>query len=60
MILRHLNSESFKAECKGFTAIAETMIIYGIFFLLLLGLVLSSPVLAGAETGRFAEAFVSP
>lgn len=60
MILRYLNSNSFKAERKGLTAIAKTMIIYGSFFLLLLGLASSSPVLAGMETGGFAEALVSP
>ncbi|MCK9441350.1 MAG: rhodanese-like domain-containing protein, partial [Methanothrix sp.] len=53
MTLRHI-------ECKGFSAIAKSMLIYGIISVLLFGLVLSSPVLAGTETGRFAKALVSP
>jgi thiosulfate/3-mercaptopyruvate sulfurtransferase len=39
---------------------AKTMIICGIISILLYGLVLSSPVLAGTETGRFAKELVSP
>ncbi|MFA6372494.1 MAG: rhodanese-like domain-containing protein, partial [Methanothrix sp.] len=52
MTLRHI-------ECKGFSAIAKSMLIYGTISVLLFGLVLSSPVLAGTETGRFAKALVS-
>ena len=44
---------------KGFT-IAKTVLIYGIISVLLYGLVLSVPVLAGTETSRFAKALVSP
>ena len=60
MTLRHLVSDSCKAERKGFSAIAKTMLIYGIISILLYGLVLSSPVLAGTETDSFAKALVSP
>lgn len=59
MILRHINSDSCRAERKGFCT-AKTMIIYGIISILLHGLILSSPVLAGTETGEFAESLVSP
>ncbi len=44
---------------RGFT-IAKTVLIYGIISILLYGLVLSMPVLAGTETSRFAKALVSP
>ncbi len=53
MILRHIVSDFCGAEGKGFSAIAKTMIIYGIISILLHGLVLSAPVLAGTETGEF-------
>ena len=59
MTLRHLVSDPCIEERKGFS-IAKTMIIYGIISILLYGLVLTSPVLAGTETGRFAKALVSP
>ncbi|MCX6678006.1 MAG: rhodanese-like domain-containing protein [Methanothrix sp.] len=60
MTLRHIVSDFSRAERKGFSVSAKTMIVYGIISILLHGLVLSSPVLAGTETGRFAEAFISP
>ena len=53
------NSDTSTGERKGFS-IAKTMLIYGIISILLYGLVLSAPVLAGTETGRFAKALVSP
>jgi hypothetical protein len=53
MILQRINSDSCIAERKGFSAIAKTMIIYGIISILLHGLVLSAPVLAGTENGEF-------
>ena len=53
MILRHIISDSCGAERKGFSAIAKTMIVYGIISILLHGLVFSAPVLAGTETGEF-------
>ncbi len=59
MTLRHLVSGPCIEERTGFS-IAKTMIIYGIISILLYGLVLSSPVLAGTETGRFAKVLVSP
>jgi thiosulfate/3-mercaptopyruvate sulfurtransferase len=40
-------------ERNRFSAIAKTMLIYGIISILLHGLVLSSPVLAGTENGEF-------
>ena len=43
MILQRINSDSCIAEHKGFSAIAKTMIIYGIISILLHGLVLSAP-----------------
>ncbi len=48
-----IKSDSCRAERKGFSAIAKTMLIYGIICILLHGLVLSAPVLAGTETGEF-------
>ena len=54
------NLDPGTGEHKGFSAIAKTMIIYGIISILLFGLFLSAPVLAGTETGLFAEALVSP
>jgi thiosulfate/3-mercaptopyruvate sulfurtransferase len=59
MTLRHLVSDPCIEERTGFS-IAKTMIIYGIISILLYGLVLTSPVLAGTETGRFAKELVSP
>jgi thiosulfate/3-mercaptopyruvate sulfurtransferase len=53
------NSDTSTGERKGFS-IAKTMLIYGIISIILYGLVLSAPVLAGTETGRFAKALVSP
>ena len=53
MMLQRIISDSCKAGPKGFSAIAKTMLIYGIISILLHGLVLSSPVLAGTETGEF-------
>ncbi|MEI8003161.1 MAG: rhodanese-like domain-containing protein [Methanothrix sp.] len=47
-------------ERKGFSAIAKTMIVYGIISSLLYGLFLSAPVLAATETDGFAGALVSP
>ncbi|MHB8119345.1 MAG: sulfurtransferase [Methanothrix sp.] len=54
------NSDPCIGERKGFSAIAKRMLIYGIISILLHGLVLSSPVLAGTETDRFAKVLVSP
>ena len=48
-----IKSDSCRAERKGFSAIAKTMLIYGIISILLHGLVLSAPVFAGTETGEF-------
>ncbi len=48
-----IKSDSYRAERKGFSAIAKTMLIYGIISILLHGLVLAAPVLAGTETGEF-------
>ncbi len=48
-----IKSDSCRAGHKGFSAIAKTMLIYGIISILLHGLVLSAPVLAGTETGEF-------
>ena len=48
-----IKSDSCKAERKGFSATAKSMLIYGIISILLHGLVLSAPVLAGTETGEF-------
>ncbi len=48
-----IKSDSCKAERKGFSAIAKSMLIYGIISILLHGLVLSAPALAGTETGEF-------
>ncbi len=48
-----IESDSCRAERKGFSAIAKTMLIYGIISILLHGLVLGTPVLAGTETGEF-------
>jgi thiosulfate/3-mercaptopyruvate sulfurtransferase len=59
MTLRHLVSNPCIEARKGFS-IAKTMIIYVIISILLYGLVLSSPVLAGTDTGRFAKVLVSP
>ncbi|MEI6104077.1 MAG: rhodanese-like domain-containing protein [Methanothrix sp.] len=53
------NSDPIKGERNGFS-VAKTMIIYVIISILLYGLVLTSPVLAGTETGRFAKVLVSP
>jgi thiosulfate/3-mercaptopyruvate sulfurtransferase len=53
MMLQRIKPDPYKAERKGFLAIAKTMLIYGIISLLLHGLVLSSPVQAGTETGEF-------
>ncbi len=53
------NSDPSTVERKRF-CIAKTMIIYGIISILLYGLVLVSPVLAGTDTGNFARALVSP
>ncbi len=53
MILRYIISDSCKADGRGFSAVAKTMIIYGIVSILLHSLVLSAPVLAGTETGEF-------
>jgi len=53
------NSDTSTGERKGIS-IAKTMLIYGIISIILYGLVLSAPVLAGTETGRFAKALVSP
>ena len=53
------NSYPCTSGRKGFT-IAKTVLIYGIISILLYGLVLSVPVLAGTETSRFAKALVSP
>jgi thiosulfate/3-mercaptopyruvate sulfurtransferase len=41
------------AQRKRFSAIAKTMLIYGVISILMHGLVLSSPVLAGTEDGEF-------
>jgi thiosulfate/3-mercaptopyruvate sulfurtransferase len=46
-------SDSCRAKRKGFSAKAKTMLIYGIISILLHGLVLSAPALAGTETGEF-------
>ena len=46
-------SDCCRAERKGFSAVAKTMLIYGIIFILLHGLVLSAPAFAGTETGEF-------
>jgi len=54
------NSDPSTGERKGFSAKAKTVLIYGIISLFLYGLFLSAPVLAGTETGLFAEALVSP
>jgi thiosulfate/3-mercaptopyruvate sulfurtransferase len=48
-----IKSDSCKAERKGFSAIVKSMLIYGIVSILLHGLVLSTPALAGTETGEF-------
>ncbi|NTV28414.1 MAG: sulfurtransferase, partial [Methanothrix sp.] len=48
-----IRSDLCRAERKGFSAIAQSMLIYGIISILLHGLVLSAPVLAGTETGEF-------
>ena len=48
-----LRSDSCRAERKGFSAIAKTMLIYGIISILLHGLVLVAPALGGTETGEF-------
>ena len=48
-----IKSDSCRAERKGFSAIAKTMLIYGIISILLHGLVLAAPALAGTETGEF-------
>ena len=53
MILRQIVSDSCRDEGKGLSAIAKTMIVYGILFILLHGLVFSAPVFAGTETGEF-------
>ena len=53
------NSDTSTGQRKGFS-IAKTVLIYGIISILLYGLVLSVPVLAGTETGRFAKVLVSP
>ena len=53
MILLHNISDSCGADCKKFSAIGKAMIVYGIISILLHGLVLSVPVLAGTETGEF-------
>jgi len=53
------NSYPCIEERTGFS-IAKTMIIYVIISILLYGLVLTSPVLAGTDTGRFAKVLVSP
>jgi thiosulfate/3-mercaptopyruvate sulfurtransferase len=45
---------------KGFSAMAKNMLICGIISILVYGLFLSMPVLAGTETGSFAREFVSP
>ena len=52
MILRHIISDSCGAERKGFSAIAKTMIIYGIISILLHGLVLSCARSGGHGNGR--------
>lgn len=48
-----IESNSCRAECKGFSAKAKMMLICGIISILLHGLVLSAPALAGTETGEF-------
>lgn len=53
-------STSRKAERKGFSATAKTMIFCGIISILLYGMLFSSPVLAGTETDQFAATPVSP
>ena len=53
MTLRHIVLDSCRAERKEFSVIAKTMLIYGIISILLHGLVLTPPVLAGTETGEF-------
>ena len=53
MILRQIVSDSCRAERKGLSAIAKTMIVYGILSILLHGLVFCAPVFAGTETGEF-------
>jgi len=55
-----LSRPSNNSDPKGFSAKAKTVLIYGIISLLLYGLFLSAPVLAGTETGRFAKVLVSP
>ena len=47
-----IKSDSCKAERKGFSAIAKTMLIYGIISILLHGLVLSCARLSGHRNGR--------
>jgi thiosulfate/3-mercaptopyruvate sulfurtransferase len=44
----------------GSSAMAKKMLIYGIISILVYGLFLSTPVLAGTETDSFARALVSP
>jgi thiosulfate/3-mercaptopyruvate sulfurtransferase len=48
--MRSIKLDSCQSDRKGFSAIAKTMLIYGIISILLHGLVLSAPVFAGAET----------
>ena len=47
-----IKSDSCRAERKGFSAIAKSMLIYGIISILLHGLVLSAPALGGHRNGR--------
>ena len=53
MMLQRIKSDSCKAERKGFSANAKAMLIYGIISVILHGLILTSPALAGTETGEF-------
>lgn len=53
MTLQHNISDSCGAKREGSSAIAKTVIVYGIISILLHGLVLSAPVFAGTETGEF-------
>lgn len=46
-------SDSCRVEHKGFSAIAKTMLLYGIIAIFMHGLVLSQVVLAGTENGEF-------
>lgn len=54
------NSDTSAREINGSSAIGKKMLIYGIFSILLYGLVQSSPALADMQTDSLAKAFVSP